>query len=185
VTGENPAWFRGGDLPVERVSWHDVAGFCLRCELSLPTEAQWEYACRAGTTTAYSFGDDVREFVHYANFSDRNDPSANGPQMPDLDDGFGPTAPVGSYRPNAWGLHDMHGNAMEFCRDTRGIYSAGPVTDPLYEAATTSTYIVRGGAWFTHPWAGRSAARFWHHAGQPSDICSVRLVSPLAAAQED
>ena len=115
VTGENPSHFAGRNRPVEQLTWLDAKRFCeLLSDLPeehaagrryrLPTEAEWEYACRAGTTTDFNFG----EFANprHANYSD--DGSQERPQ---------PTLPVGSFRPNAWGLYDMHGNVWEWCSD--------------------------------------------------------------------
>lgn len=115
----NPSYFKGDNLPVERVSWHDAIEFCARLSIktrkpiTLPSEAQWEYACRAGTTTAYAFGDTLTNKM--ANFEG------------------GGTTPVGTYPANPWDLHDMHGNVWEWCLDS---YHAS------YEGAPTD-----GGAW--------------------------------------
>ncbi|MEN9974948.1 MAG: hypothetical protein RLZZ282_954, partial [Verrucomicrobiota bacterium] len=135
VMGNNPSAFKGNDLPVEKVSWNEIAGpsgFIEKANqagsgrFSLPTEAQWEYACRAGTT---------------------------GPAAGDLDamawyskNSGGETHPVAGKKPNAWGLHDMLGNVFEWCADWYGDYPSGPVTDPL--GAVSGSYRVRrGGGW--------------------------------------
>ena len=138
VMGANPSHFKGATNPVEMVYWNDAAGFCkklsekTRQTFRLPTEAEWEYACRAGTQTAYSFGDDPSALGDYA-WWDWN--------------GGWTTHPVGQKRPNAWGLYDMHGNVWEWCADWFGEYPKGPVTDPSGPATGSGARVVRGGAW--------------------------------------
>ena len=140
VTGTNPSRFRGDDHPVENVSWDDAAEFCRKLSAKtgrkarLPTEAEWEYACRAGTTAAYYHGNDPDGLARVGNVADAEakkyvrakkwiNISAN--------DGYGlTTAPVGKFRPNAWGLYDMHGNVWEWCSDWYGVYPQEVATDP-------------------------------------------------------
>jgi hypothetical protein len=120
VMGNNPSHYRGDDnLPVEGVSWNNVQEFILKLnkmegtdKYRLPTEAQWEYACRAGSTTAYCFGDDRGRLGEYAWIADYK------------------THPVGQKKPNEWGLYDMHGNIRELVQDEAAYYPAGHVTDP-------------------------------------------------------
>jgi formylglycine-generating enzyme required for sulfatase activity len=142
VMGVNPSHFKGAANPVEMVSWDDAVEFCRRLSelpaekaagnvYRLPTEAEWEYACRAGTTTKFSFGDDESEFGEYA-WHDGN-----------ADD---KTHPVGGKLPNAWGLYDMHGNVWEWCQDWYGDYPSGAVTDPA-GATSGSDRMGRGGSW--------------------------------------
>lgn len=137
-------WLSG--LPAER-----AAGRVWR----LPTEAEWEHAARAGTTTAFWWGDDVRPALF--NFSDRNDPS--GPPSDDrADDGIATTAPVGSYPPNPWGLHDMHGNVGEWVSDRYGRWTAAAVVDP--KGPEKGNFAVeRSGNWAADAEMARSAAR--------------------------
>jgi len=151
VMGKNPSKFKGAKLPVEQVSWGDSqefvgglnglnvapAGF----KFSLPTEAQWEYACRAGTTTAFHFGGALN--ARMANFDSRA------------------TTAVGSFPANAWGLHDMHGNVWEWCLDAYNRdYSSDPATDPL-GVHSEPYYVYRGGSWYDKSWRSRSASREW------------------------
>ena len=148
VMGDNPSVFKGADRPVEKVSWSDAVDFCDKLTemenkagrvpqamfYRLPTESQWEYACRAGTSTKYSWGDDIDPKL--ANYRDN---------------GLKETVPVGSYRPNAWGFYDMPGNVWEWTADWGGIYPSGPVTDPIGPASghhgADSSRVIRGGSW--------------------------------------
>ena len=133
VMGNNPSKFQGANRPVEEVTWDDCQEFCrrlssvLKMPVSLPTEAQWEYACRAGTTGPYA--GDVNAMGW---FNERRN--------------FGSTHPVGQKQPNAWGLYDMHGNVWEWCWDYRGEYPNGSVTDPR-GPNSGSDRIFRSGSW--------------------------------------
>ena len=154
VMGKNPSSFKGANNPVEWVSWEDAVKFCQKLSAlpaekaagrvyRLPTEAEWEYACRAGTTTKYSFGDDDTELGNYAWFSGNSGKTSH---------------PVGGKQPNAWGLYDMHGNVWEWCQDWYGDYPSGAVTDPT-GAASGSGRVGRGGSWFITAEFCRSALR--------------------------
>ena len=140
VMGKNPSKFKGAGNPVEQVSWDDAVEFCKRLSAEegktyrLATEAEWEYACRAGTTTRYSFGDDPASLGEYAWYSDNSD---------------GKTHPVGEKKPNAWGLHDMHGSVGEWCADWH---------EP-WRPETGSLQVYRGGDWFYGPRRCRSSSR--------------------------
>jgi sulfatase modifying factor 1 len=151
VMGSNPSNFKGDDLPVENVSWEDATAFCRKLNqmdgnrpsgyvYSLPSEAQWEYACRAGTMTAMAFGNSLSS--REANF--------------DLN--LNKTTPVGSYRPNAWGFYDMHGNVWEWCADWYGGYPSGSVVDPE-GPSTGADRVGRGGGWLSDGSFCRSAGR--------------------------
>ena len=155
VMGTNPSQFKGARNPVEQVSWDDAVEFCrklsaLPAEKSagyvyrLPTEAEWEYACRAGTTTVYSFGDSAAQLGEYAWYIDN---SGNA------------THPVGGKKPNAWGLYEMHGNVWEWCQDWYGDYPSGAATDPT-GPSSGSGRVHRGGSWNGNFERCRSANRF-------------------------
>jgi sulfatase modifying factor 1 len=149
------------DHPVVDVSWNDAVAFCKwlgRKEgktYRLPTEAEWEYACRAGTTTRYWSGDDPESLVKIANIYDQSSAKVF-PEWSKFalkgDDGFPFTAPVGSFRPNAFGLYDMHGNVWQWCSDWYGedYYAKSPVDDPKGPPPARQ-HVRRGGAW--HSWA--------------------------------
>ena len=147
VMGANPSAFRGPTNPVENVSWNDISGFCRRLSertgrtVRLPTEAEWEYACRAGSKTRFCFGDADGSLAEYAWCR-----------------GTGGTHPVAQKKPNAWGLYDMHGNVWEWCSDWLGTYAAGRAVDPQ-GTASGSQRVLRGGAWGDEPKYCRSAHR--------------------------
>jgi formylglycine-generating enzyme required for sulfatase activity len=169
VTGINPSEYqqaRGGgpDYPVEKVSWYDAVAFCKRLsELAeereaervyrLPTEAEWEYACRAGTTTPFHFGATLTS--DDANFDGRY---PYGDVQPGVR--VGKTTPAMKYRPNAWGLYDMHGNLWEWCQDwyDSGYYAQSPKKDPQGPEQGTNP-VLRGGCWGNPAQECRSAAR--------------------------
>ena len=168
VMGSNPSYFKGANLPVECVSWDDAMEFCKKLneryagklprgyEFTLPTEAQWEYACRAGSTSAYFWGNALN--------GDRANCDGNYPCGTETKGKYlGRTVNVGSYSPNAWGLYDMHGNVYEWCRDWYDSYG-GDATDPL-GAATGSFRVSRGGSW-------GGGARYCRSAGRDGYVLS-------------
>ena len=142
----------------------------------MPTEAQWEYACRAGTTTATSFGDSLSS--KQANFKGK--PYNGGEPGPSL----GRAAPVGSYPPNAWGLHDMHGNTFEWCRDWYHSRLPGGIDPDLRDARDTAqrsehgdiSRVRRGGAWSDDGWPCRSAFRVRFEPERRYDHIGFRIV---------
>ena len=164
VMGNNPSSFKGTDRPVERVSWDDAVAFCKKLTemekkagrvpegmaYQLPTEAQWEYACRAGTTTAYSWGNTIApsNTNYIARFSTRDFRSPLRMR----------TTFVGQYAANPWGFHDMHGNVSEWTADWYDDYPSGAVTDPE-GPASGSFRVLRGGSWRTGGTNLRSAKR--------------------------
>ena len=156
-TWSSPGFKQTKDHPVVLVSWNDARAYCRWLSQKenklyrLPTEAEWEYACRAGTRTAYSFGDDPQDLVAHGNVG-RNK------------DGFRYTAPVGQFKPNRYGLHDMHGNVWEWCEDwyVPNNYTGDRQTDPTGPASGKAR-IHRGGGWSSSATRARSAARIGRH----------------------
>jgi formylglycine-generating enzyme required for sulfatase activity len=142
VMGTNPSKFQGSNLPVEMVSWDDA--------VELPTEAEWEYACRAGTTTRFSFGDSEDQLWQYGNYCDASFPGLNSWNDKQHNDNYPYTSPVGRFKPNAFGLYDMHGNVWEYCSDWCGekYYSSSPTNDPQGPSSGWSR-VFRGGCWDT------------------------------------
>ncbi|MBQ9813180.1 MAG: SUMF1/EgtB/PvdO family nonheme iron enzyme [Thermoguttaceae bacterium] len=162
VIGSNPSNFKGGNLPVENVSWDEAMEFCAELTkrlpsgltASLPTEAQWEYACRAGTKTAFSFGNVLNG--DQANCDGRR-PYGTTRKGKYLEK----TSPVKSYSANAWGLYDMHGNVWEWVLDYYGAYPAGTAIDP--KGPDSASYRgFRGGGWDNDARLCRSADRGWY-----------------------
>ncbi len=159
VMGSVPSDWKDDDRPVAKVSWEDTVEFCRKLSelpeekkagrvYRLPTEAEWEYACRAGTKTTYSFGDDESLLGDYGWFDTNSDKQ---------------THPVGKKQSNAWGLHDMHGNVFEWCSDLQGNYPNGAVTDPQ-GPPTGSHRVCRGGCWPLT--AGHCRSAYRHKGGQ-------------------
>jgi formylglycine-generating enzyme required for sulfatase activity len=161
----NPGFDQGDDHPVVEVSWNDAKAFCdwlskkEGMKYRLPTEAEWEYACRAGSKTAYPWGDKAEDGKGWANCADLTTKE----KFPTLatfnwSDGFAFTSPVGIYNANDWGLYDMVGNAAEWCSDWYGAYPAGDATDPQ-GTNNGLARVVRGGSWFSGPRTCRCANR--------------------------
>jgi formylglycine-generating enzyme required for sulfatase activity len=173
VMGNNPSNFKGPNNPVECVSWDDCQTFLEKLnakigvqggKFELPTEAQWEYACRAGSSTRYCFGDDESALGEYAWYN------ANSGNT---------THPVGGRKPNAWGLYDMHGNVWEWCQDWYGAYGAEAVTDPT-GPATGSDRVIRGGGWRLGARCCRSAIRFRGRPGDRGSYLGLRVSRVVA-----
>ena len=175
VMGDNPSHFKGdGALPVEQVSWDDVQRFLARVQAELPpgvqavlpTEAQWEYACRASTTTPFSFGEQIDPTqVNY----DGDHPYAGGRKGEYRQR----TVPVKSLPPNAWGLHEMHGNVFEWCADGLRKYTRRSATDP--RGPEGGRRAVRGGSWLYSGWGCRSAYRIALEPGDAVGSLGFRL----------
>jgi formylglycine-generating enzyme len=171
VTGGNPSWFAGGDarLPVENVTLGDVNRFLEQLhELSpansfrLPTEAEWEYACRARTTTAHSTGPELTPSD--ANIALTPEQAASGRTMP-----------VGSFEPNEWGLYDMHGNVWEWTADEHCPYSAAGTTDPALRCGSP-LHVIRGGSWYFGADSARCALRYTHRPQDRGFSLGFRVV---------
>ncbi|QDU85604.1 Serine/threonine-protein kinase pkn1 [Planctomycetes bacterium Pla163] len=182
LMGSNPAFYLGANRPVERVTWFDAVAYCQALtaqesalgnvpagyEYRLPTEAEWEYACRAGTTTEFNVGDEL--FCSDARFDATYHPTGNFSSC-----GNPPgTVDVGSYAPNAWGLFDMQGNVWEWCLDSFASYPAGPVTDPFVTGGSLRVY--RGGSWNGTSGNCRSADRDGTGPGFPGFDVGFRVV---------
>jgi formylglycine-generating enzyme required for sulfatase activity len=172
LMGSNPSTYKGADLPVYGVSWEDCQEFIQKLNAKtnggyrLPTEAEWEYACRAGSTTVYSFGDVIT-------LKDANYCSSIFVSIFTLFFLDSPKA-VGSYKSNAFGLHDMHGNVEEWCEDWYADYPAGAVTDP--KGPATGTYrVLRGGSFHGVDSHARSSSRSGIYQGDPLCTYGFRL----------
>ena len=159
----NRSFYRGPKLPVTSVSWENCQEFIKKLNAKtsggyrLPTEAEWEYSCRAGTTTAYSYGDNLT----------KSDANIDGDSI----------KAVGSYRPNAFGLYDMHGNVFEWCNDCYANYPAGAVIDPK-GPATGKSRVLRGGSYYWTASIARSSNRNLIFTPTPSngnDLCGLRV----------
>ena len=169
VVGFNPSYYKGLDNPVEMVSWNDCQKFIAKCnqelqkefggEVRLPTEAEWEYACRAGSRGAYGGTGKLDDMGWYDNTFF----------------GFGlKTKEVGLKSSNAWGFYDMHGNVWEWCQDWYGAYSTGEVTNPI-GPASGDFRVLRGGGWCVGARSCRSAYRGWYRPGYPCNDSGFRL----------
>ena len=162
LMGKNPSTTKGAKLPVTNVSWEDCQEFIKKLNAKtdggyrLPTEAEWDYACRAGTTTAYSFGDKITP--KDANY---------------LDSKIGKPVAVGSYKPNAFGLFDMHGNVWEWCEDWHGEYPFA-VTDPK-GPATGNRRVIRGGSSGYYGSFARSSNRYYSLPTNRGSLGGFRL----------
>ena len=164
--GSNPSDFKGPKNPVEQVSWDDCQVFLEKLNarfangkgrFALPTEAQWEYACRAGNTTKYCFGDDesgLGQYAWYRNNSERK------------------THPVGEKKPNAWGLYDVHGNVWEWCADWSGYYAVPGGWLP--SAGTGTSRVYRGGAWGCDAEGCQLKGRGWERPEYRSNYLGFR-----------
>ena len=162
VMGKNPSEIKGAKLPVTDVSWEDCQEFIKKLNKKtdggyrLPTESEWEYACRAGTTTAYSFGDKITP--KDANYEDSK---------------IAKPVPVGCYKPNTFGLYDMHGTVWEWCEDWHGKYPFA-VTDPK-GAATGERRVLRGGSFYFFELGARSSTRSYYKPSNRLNDLGFRL----------
>jgi sulfatase modifying factor 1 len=182
----NTGFPQSDDHPVVNVSWNDavaMAKWLSEKEVKryrLPTEAEWEYAARAGTRTRYHSGDDPQSLLVVANIFDA-DAKRNWPKWEAYalagHDGFAFTAPVGSFAPNAFGLYDMHGNVWEWCADWHDddYYARSPLDDPR-GPASGDVRVRRGGSWHTWPFYARSSYRNWNAPQTRYTLVGFRLV---------
>jgi formylglycine-generating enzyme required for sulfatase activity len=169
VMGSNPSFFKacGPECPVERVNWYEANTFIQRFEaltsqgFRLPTEAEWEYACRAGTTTPFSTGSTLT--TNQANY--------DGERF------RGSTVRVGSFPPNAWGLFDMHGNVWEWTSDLDCPYPDAATVDPT-ETCRAEYRVIRGGSWNFDANSARSALRYTHRPEDSGFGVGFRVVKP-------
>ncbi len=182
VMGDNPSHFKGENRPVDQVSWEDAQRFIAKMngmkaelKLCLPTEAEWEYCCRAGTTTPFYFGEQISsELVNF----DGNNPYNKGRKSEYREK----TVEVKSLPPNDWGLYEMHGNLWEWCQDWLGDYPAEPLVDPQ-GAEAGSRRVLRGGSWISFGRFCRSAFRFGDGPSVGYDSYGFRLARGHRAAR--
>ena len=167
VMGSNPSSIQDPKNPVDGISWDDCQGFLAKLNAKmkgrhfrLPTEAEWEYACRAGSANGYCFGDAEPELRDYAWYGDNSD------MKPHL---------VGQKKPNVWGLYDMHGNVWEWCQDWHGTYAEPAQTDPT-GSASGSYRVLRGGVCYYNASYCRSAYRYINYPFARYSYRGVRLV---------
>jgi formylglycine-generating enzyme required for sulfatase activity len=175
VLGRNPSHFTGdSNRPVEKVTFLDASAYCATLtqrereagrlpsgyEYRLPTEAEWEYACQAGSTNRFSFGDDASMAESFAWTAENSEAT---------------THPVGLKRPNAWGLYDMHGNVCEWCLDWFEPYPAAPLTDPV-GPASSKYKLFKGGGWNQDAKFASSASRFMMQISSGIHFVGFRVV---------
>ena len=194
VTGNNPSKFKGENLPVEQMSWGDTVDFCKKLSrmvgqtVKLPSEAQWEYACRAGNVGKYCFGDDVNQLENYAWYANnsgnksldaseiwRNDSSNYGQR---INDNKCKTHPVGEKLANSWGLYDMHGNVGEWCEDVwHKNYSGAPTDGNAWlNGGEQNLRSLRGGSWYYNNYGCRSTLRYRYSTDKRSVNFGFRVV---------
>ena len=189
VMESNPSWYKGADLPVEQVTWDEAKEFCEKLtaiekaagrlpqgyEYSLPTEAQWEYACRAGTTTALNSGKNLTSATECPNVDEVGWYKYNSDNV---------THPIGQKKPNAWGLYDMHGDIWEWCLDCYGDYPASSVTDPVVSSGDESIRIIRGGSWYYDAKYCRSAYRGSNYPSSADRDGGFRLALTVVSGKD-
>ena len=175
-------WFKGDNLPVDHVSWSEAVEFCQRLSLQrgkeyrLPSEAEWEYACRAGMATPFYFGETItRELANYRSCGTYAS-EAEGKVR-------GKTTPVGSFPPNGFGLYDLHGNVREWCEDDwHNDYQDGSIDGSKRISGNSTMKIVRGGYWGDHPVACRSGYRYGISSDDPYETVGFRVVCVASSA---
>jgi formylglycine-generating enzyme required for sulfatase activity len=177
IMGTNPARFKGDNCPVERVSWNDAIEFCQKLsqntgkQYTLPSESQWEYACRAGTTTPFHCGETITTDLANYNGNYAYDPSGKYRQQ---------TTKVGDFPPNAFGLYDMQGNVWEWCLDTwHENYNGAPRDGSKWINNDNCTHLLRGGSWNLNPDYCRCASRYRFARDNRTYVIGVRVVCLL------
>ncbi|MDJ0902704.1 MAG: formylglycine-generating enzyme family protein [Xenococcus sp. MO_188.B8] len=172
----DPSKFKGGNRPVEQVSWEDAEEFCQRLskqtrrEYRLPTEAEWEYACRAGTTTPFHFGETITDKLANYNASQTYASESQGELRQK-------TTAVGIFSPNVFGLYDMHGNVWEWCEDDfHENYGGAPIDGIAWLSGFSSAKVMRGGSWSSYPLFCRSAIRYIPTRDDRSSRIGFRVV---------
>jgi formylglycine-generating enzyme required for sulfatase activity len=184
IMGTNPSYFKGSNRPVEGVSWNNAVAFCQKLSQKtgknyrLPNEAEWEYACRAGTTTPFHFGETIT--TDLANYNG-NYTYGQGPKGVYREE----TTEVGSFGvANNFGLYDMHGNVWEWCQDRwHTNYEGAPIDGSAWLGIekNTNTRLLRGGAWYNDPGYCRSAVRYHHYLDYHNTYLGFRVVCSGAA----
>jgi formylglycine-generating enzyme required for sulfatase activity len=185
VMGNNPSKWKGPRNSVELISWDEANAFCRKVTqelrrrklieqnevIRLPSEAEWEYVCRAGTTTAYSFGESAKELTHYAWFT--GNAAGNDP-------------PVGRKKPNPWGFYDMHGYVWEWCADAwHPNYEGAPADGSARQAKEAKERMMRGGSWRDKADECRSAFRGHQPPGTRSDAIGLRCVRAKEGGKDE
>jgi formylglycine-generating enzyme required for sulfatase activity len=182
IMGTNPANFKGDKRPVEQVSWDDAVEFCQKLSqrtgktYRLPSEAEWEYACRAGTTTPFYFGETITpDLVNY----NGNNPYGSAPKGKYREE----TTNVGIFPPNSFGLYDMCGNMLEWCEDVyNGSYKGAPTDGSAWLTGSDNNMrLLRGGSWYVIARFCRSAGRVWYSRADRSDVVGLRVVAVAVA----
>ena len=199
-TWRNPGFPQSDEQPVVLVSWNDAVAFAAwlsaeeKAVYRLPTEAEWEYACRAGTRTWLNFGDDPSIAALHANLADASLEMAHPGHVTrqrvlkpheEREDGYVYTAPVGRFAPNAFGLFDMHGNVWEWCQDRYwpsaykkldpNVTTVDPHGPDVSEAAGPLR-VLRGGSWYVDMVTARSSSRLWNDPAEAFCYAGFRLV---------
>jgi formylglycine-generating enzyme required for sulfatase activity len=191
LTWRAPGFTQNGDHPVVGVTWNDAVAFCRWMTehtgrtVRLPRELEWEYACRAGTQTAYWWGDELDTSGAVANLADTGHwEKRAGLRLMPMDDQHQFTAPVGQYRGNPFGLHDMIGNAWEWCEDEYKPFGAGHRLEPV-EPEGSDFRVLRGGSWGDEAWNCRSATRDWCRADARGHNAGFRVVAVPGRPETD
>jgi len=177
IMGNNPAYFKGEKRPVENVSWHDAIAFCQKLSertgnlYRLPSEAEWEYACRAGTTTPFYFGETITpDLVNFDGNYTYGSASKGIYREQTID--------AASFPPNGFGLYDMHGNVWEWCEDHwHSNYNGAPTNGSAWTTGgDINSRSLRGGSWRSTPWNCRSASRHYDRPGVRNNYIGFRVV---------